>query len=705
MNWFLSWITLINIWLIHWILTSETWWWFLIIVATFTLMMMKKIFTKLRWYKMGIGLLMTMVIVGHSITQKKSFSQATSIVQTKQQKMTVKAKYANFYIMSDQRKTNYQLNRYYYWKRQKRELKLEINDQMQFCYRGQNKMNPAQEKWLWIQFQTKKRIILDHQKCSPKINPSKTWRNQLKKFLIQDNLKNNQNWIKFLIFQETERDFQETKGIMSQMGIIHLFVVSGFHLIILTKIWFGIAKYSKQKIGRTGLEMIGLVCALFLVYLTNWKFSALKAFIFILGNWIITTIGGTKSNKKEQIAFLILSFFLFNPWIIYQIGFQLSCLASWILFTKNENTHKLLNYKQKLWQLVQKNSIVIALLLPIIINIQHQISLFVVFYSLIYGLMVTILYPLIFLGIWWKSIWPWWSIIFAGLQKSLFWIKSFDILIPFGQWSQATISVYYCIFIVLSILTKRWHWKILLIIFWIGSFVLITISNWEQRYYQLHLINVGHGLAMFLQGPNKQTNILFDAGIGKEKINNSNRINRYLKKMAVNHLDAVFISHHHSDHYNNLMFLKKQINIKKMFFNRQQKSYYQIDDLRFHNWAFNYYQKMEEENNKSLVLYTQINNHKLLMTFDLEKKGETMLLKQTKVKPVDVLQVGHHGAKNASSMVFLQAINPRYCLISSNQKQPKAIVNLNKTSCQTFNTKNKNNIVVTFSPQIQIHWN
>ncbi|WHP38968.1 MAG: hypothetical protein QJQ54_03040 [Mollicutes bacterium] len=47
------------------------------------------------------------------------------------------------------------------------------------------------------------------------------------------------------------------------------------------------------------------------------------------------------------------------------------------------------------------------------------------------------------------------------------------------------------------------------------------------------MINVGHGMAMFLQNPSKTTNILFDAGSGRKIENNTTIISNYLKKLNV----------------------------------------------------------------------------------------------------------------------------------------------------------------------------
>lgn len=158
---------------------------------------------------------------------------------------------------------------------------------------------------------------------------------------------------------------------------------------------------------------------------------------------------------------------------------------------------------------------------------------------------------------------------------------------------------------------------------------------------------------MLLQGPQKTTNILLDAGMGKERVNNNNKIHRYLKKMGVNKLDAVFISHQHYDHYNNLTFLKRQLPIGQVVSNQKQIQKYHINELTFNNWAYDYYQEMEKENNRSLVLYTEISRYKLLFTFDLERKGEKKLIEQQKLKKIDILQVGHHGSGTSSGFMFL----------------------------------------------------
>lgn len=70
------------------------------------------------------------------------------------------------------------------------------------------------------------------------------------------------------------------------------------------------------------------------------------------------------------------------------------------------------------------------------------------------------------------------------------------------------------------------------------------------------------------------------------------------------------------------------------------------------------------ENNRSIAVLLSIGEVDVLMTGDLEKEGEQALLAQELITPVEVLKVGHHGAKTSSSIEFLEASKPEISLIS-----------------------------------------
>lgn len=72
-------------------------------------------------------------------------------------------------------------------------------------------------------------------------------------------------------------------------------------------------------------------------------------------------------------------------------------------------------------------------------------------------------------------------------------------------------------------------------------------------------------------------------------------------------------------------------------------------------------------NNHSLVIKVLFGQASFLFSGDLEEKGIKKVLDYylgTNVLHADVLQVGHHGSKNATTAAWLDAVSPKYAVIS-----------------------------------------
>lgn len=70
------------------------------------------------------------------------------------------------------------------------------------------------------------------------------------------------------------------------------------------------------------------------------------------------------------------------------------------------------------------------------------------------------------------------------------------------------------------------------------------------------------------------------------------------------------------------------------------------------------------ENDTSLVALIGYGELDFLAVGDLEKTGESVLTTFFKFGSIDILKVGHHGAKTSSTMQFLQAITPSMAVVS-----------------------------------------
>lgn len=89
------------------------------------------------------------------------------------------------------------------------------------------------------------------------------------------------------------------------------------------------------------------------------------------------------------------------------------------------------------------------------------------------------------------------------------------------------------------------------------SLTLLLLFALHQLSYakdlEVHFINVGQGDSIFVTTPDDKT-ILIDAGIHYASKDRYNPF-LYLKAKNIKHLDAVFITHPHDDHYKGFKYL------------------------------------------------------------------------------------------------------------------------------------------------------
>lgn len=71
-----------------------------------------------------------------------------------------------------------------------------------------------------------------------------------------------------------------------------------------------------------------------------------------------------------------------------------------------------------------------------------------------------------------------------------------------------------------------------------------------------------------------------------------------------------------------------------------------------------------EKNAASLVFRLEVRGLSVLLTGDLEKEGEDMLV-QRGVQRADVLKTGHHGSRNGTGESLLYQLRPKIAVISA----------------------------------------
>lgn len=238
----------------------------------------------------------------------------------------------------------------------------------------------------------------------------------------------------------------------------------------------------------------------------------------------------------------------------------------------------------------------------------------------------------------------------------------------------------------------------------------------------IHYIDVGQGDCELIQFDNK--NMLIDAG----PCDAADKVISYLKKAKVSVLDYVIETHPHEDHIGGMSlvlnnfkvnnFLAPKINIlpstdvyKRLLKNIKKKNLSIISPAPGYFFELNpkikcevlapvniYYQDL---NNYSIVIKLIYNNCKFLFMGDAQTESENEMLSQNFDLSCNVIKVGHHGSKTASSDNFLKEVTPNIAVISCGKDNDfghphKAVLEKYKAiGCKIYRTDLNGDIVVT----------
>lgn len=198
----------------------------------------------------------------------------------------------------------------------------------------------------------------------------------------------------------------------------------------------------------------------------------------------------------------------------------------------------------------------------------------------------------------------------------------------------------------------------------------------------MHVIDVGQGDSVLLQCDNHF--MLIDSG----EYTAENSVKNHLKAAGVQKLDYTVITHPHSDHCGSMINVLKDYNtdcvIMPDAFNNtptwenlvdyiDEKDIpvkkavvgdeYNLGSCTFTILAPNS-KTYDNINNYSVVIKAVYKNTSFMLTGDAETLSEKEIIKNGFDLSADVLKVGHHGSNTSSSKKFLQAVNPKYAVIS-----------------------------------------
>ena len=190
---------------------------------------------------------------------------------------------------------------------------------------------------------------------------------------------------------------------------------------------------------------------------------------------------------------------------------------------------------------------------------------------------------------------------------------------------------------------------------------------------QIVFVDVGQGDAVHIRDGKKD--VLIDGGGNVNYNIGKNTLKPYFLKNGVNKVELALATHKHTDHFKGIEELYDEGMIENILTRRTAgQTYYLSSDIWVETlWPLeddinspNCIDPNQEENKYCSVFMVYYKGIKILITGDIDSEGEKQIIeyyKGTNKLKSHILKVGHHGSKYSTCDEFLDAVNPKFCVI------------------------------------------
>ena len=484
-------------------------------------------------------------------------------------------------------------------------------------------------------------------------------------------------YLTMLIYGKKNID-ADTYSYLQDLGVVHLFAISGLHISIFTMLLEALLK--KIKMGlRNFIIIIFLIIYASLLGFPASVMRALTMFIF-LKIFSFLKEKFKMSFKTYEIMLLSTSILLIiNPYFLYDTGFLYSNLCTFGLVFYNDKT------KNYLLKSLKTTYIATIFSLPITVCLNYSYNLLTPLFNIVFVPFISFLfYPICLITFLFPFFLPVLKILIKLLEllTIVFTKVSINIILP--KMSIIVIIIYYLNIFLLSKYKKVYYhlFNILFLLIYPYGY---SLDNSLNVYY----LDVSQGDASLIISPRKKEVTMIDTGglTTDENYYTAKNIIKFLHSINIKKIDNLIISHGDFDHIGNAFYLVNNIKVGKVIFNNNEfneletnlikilqdkKIEFQKENSnlqgKYLTWQFLNTRLYDNENDNSLVTYLKYQDYTFLFMGDASKLTEEDVIKKYKLPKIDFLKVGHHGSKTSSSKEFISKINPKYSIISVGRK-------------------------------------
>lgn len=492
-----------------------------------------------------------------------------------------------------------------------------------------------------------------------------------------------------LLFGETSGIDEDIIETFRRGGTAHVLAVSGLHLGLLYSF---LCRFKRKK--RSIPADIAIVLALSAyTALAGFTASVVRAclmiFIHIAGNHLNRRYDLISSTCVSMIIILAV-----NPMQIYSAGFQMSFLAVITLGIMIPLIQK------KIKGILLPMIAVQTGMVPYTMYVFNYVSLTSVISNIPVYFIAAAMIPagISVIAFCWLPVIAKPAAMITGLfVKLLLWcndftymggVFTFDVASP----SVIFLAVYYIfIFYMCSeagqIALIRRNYKKIAAVFAAavicGAGCSVYLSDGFEK-TDMVFVDVGQGDCLHIKAGGKT--LLIDGGGSFNYNVGKSTLKPYLLKNGVTKIDMAIATHLHTDHYQGLKELSQTYRIKKLGVyeansvnENHLKKEFKTDEILYLaagdviNMGRNVSVEVlspdrgnpldeKDENKNSLVLRVNVKGSSVLMTGDIDEKGEKTLIADTDIK-ADILKIAHHGSRYSSCEKFIAVAAPKIAVI------------------------------------------
>ncbi|AXF33848.1 MULTISPECIES: DNA internalization-related competence protein ComEC/Rec2 [Bacillus] len=492
-----------------------------------------------------------------------------------------------------------------------------------------------------------------------------------------------------------------------KLGVVHLLAISGLHVGILTAGLF----YIMIRLGITR-EKASILLLLFLplyVMLTGAAPSVLRAAL-MSGVYLAGSLVKWRVHSATAICLSYIVLLLFNPYHLFEAGFQLSFAVSFSLILSSSIFQQV---KTSLGQLTIVSLIAQLGSLPILLYHFHQFSiisvpmnmLMVPFYTfcILPGAVAGVLL-LSLSASFGRLFFSWFDLLISWTNRLITNIADVDVFtIMIAHPAPVLLFLFTVAIILLLMAIEKRSLSQLMITGGICCTVMFLLFIYPclSSEGEVDMIDIGQGDSMFVGAPHQRGRVLIDTGgtlsyssePWREKQHpfslGEKVLIPFLTAKGIKQLDALILTHADQDHIGEAETLLKHHKVKRLVIPKgfvsepkdekvlqtareegvtieevKRGDVLQIKDLQFHVLSPET-PDPASKNNSSLVLWMETGVLSWILTGDLEKEGEQEVMDVFPNIKADVLKVGHHGSKGSTGEEFIQQLQPKTAIISA----------------------------------------